>query len=162
MHNVYDAFRKQVVNLVVNLPGQVKEIEVIDGGNVVASLHRDGKLLITIVNPSKEKGDTTVFENVVRFALRPSVRELAVVEEGSCTIDRYSLFGALAANKIKFAHPSAIGYNTGGSLLAARSGRFTTLFCTRSGKSQVIWRNSDVRQPPSNSWRSHTRLRKQG
>ncbi len=125
MHNVDDAIRKQVVNMVVSIPGHIRGMEVAADGKVLVGLQSDGDLLITIKDPAKEHSDSSLLKGPVhRFALRPSVNELAVARHNSASIERYALHGVSNPKRLAFAdlsYPTAVGYNGDGSLLAAGS-----------------------------------------
>jgi len=122
MTNINDAIGKQVINLVVGPPGVTRDVEVNDDGTLVAALLADGNVMITVRDPSMPEADYQLIEGpIARFALRPGVAELAVVQNRSNTIDRYLLHDAENVHKIAFVSPSAVGYNREGTLLAAGS-----------------------------------------
>ncbi len=102
MHNVDDAIRKQVVNMVVSIPGHIRGMEVSCDGTVLVGLQSDGDLLITIKDPAKEHSESSILKGPVhRFALRPTVNELAVARQNSASIERYALHGVLNPKKAR-------------------------------------------------------------
>lgn len=141
MHNIDDGIRKEVVNLVISRPGVFKDLQVSNDGDVVVALQSDGDLCVSIKDsPLARNSIANLSGPVHRFALRPNIAELAVVEENGSFIQRYSIHGFVNPQRLVFAHPSAVGYNGDGSLLAAGSqyGKIIVWSLEEEGQARAI------------------------
>ncbi len=133
-----EAIKKNVVNLAVSNPGHIRGIEVSAGGNIVVGLQSDGDLVVTVKDVAADHAITSIISGPVqRFALRPTVPELAIVQARKGCIERIALHGSFNPRKVAFATPSSVGYCADGSMLAAGS---------ESGK-VVVW-SLDEDGPP--------------